>query len=78
MLDDICPEIVDILKDKTVNPQTFEILRKLKPMRQIEAAELMVTAGNWTSSYAKALLAATKQDVLAAPGLQADREFLRR
>ena len=67
MLDDICPEVVDILKDKTVNPQTFEILRKMKPMRQIEAAELMVTAGNWTSSYAKALLAATKQDDLAKP-----------
>jgi len=30
-------------------------------MRQIEAAELMVTAGNYTASYAKALLAATRQ-----------------
>ncbi|MBN8995399.1 MAG: ParB N-terminal domain-containing protein [Rhizobiales bacterium] len=67
LLDGICPEVVDILKDKTVNPQTFEILRKMKPMRQIEAAELMVTAGNWASSYAKALLAATKQDDLAKP-----------
>ena len=67
LLDSICPEVVDMLKDKTVNPSTFEVLRKMKPMRQIEAAELMVTAGNWTSSYAKALLAATKQDDLARP-----------
>jgi ParB-like chromosome segregation protein Spo0J len=67
LLDGICPEVIDILKDKTVNPQTFEILRKMKPMRQIEAAELMITAGNWASSYAKALLAATKQDDLAKP-----------
>jgi hypothetical protein len=67
LLDGICPEVVDLLKDKTVNPQTFETLRKMKPMRQIEAAELMVTAGNWSAGYAKALLAATKQEDLAKP-----------
>jgi ParB-like chromosome segregation protein Spo0J len=57
----ICPEVVELLKDKSVNSRTFEVLRKMKPMRQIEAAELMVTAGNYTVSYAKALLAATRQ-----------------
>lgn len=57
----ICPEVVELLKDKSVNSRTFEVLRKMKPMRQIEAAELMVTAGNYTASYAKALLAATRQ-----------------
>jgi ParB-like chromosome segregation protein Spo0J len=57
----ICPEVVELLKDKSVNSRTFETLRKMKPMRQIEAAELMVTAGNYTASYAKALLAATRQ-----------------
>jgi ParB-like chromosome segregation protein Spo0J len=57
----ICPEVSELLKDKSVNSRTFEVLRKMKPMRQIEAAELMVTAGNYTASYAKALLAATRQ-----------------
>jgi len=57
----ICPEVVDLLKDKSVNPSTFEVLRKMKPMRQIDAAELMSTAGNYTASYARALLAATRQ-----------------
>ena len=33
-------------------------------MRQIDAAELMSTGGNYTSSYAKALLAATRQNDL--------------
>jgi len=61
MLTGISPEVVDLLKDKSVNPGTFEVLRKMRPMRQIEAAELMNTAGNYTSSYAKALLAATRQ-----------------
>ena len=60
----ICPEVVELLKDKSVNPNTFEVLRKMKPMRQIEAAELMTTAGNFTASYAKALLAATRQSDL--------------
>jgi hypothetical protein len=61
MLAGICPEVVDLLKDKSLNPNTFEVLRKMKPMRQIEAADLMSTAGNYTASYAKALLAATRQ-----------------
>jgi hypothetical protein len=47
-----------------VNPNTFEVLRKMKPMRQIDAAELMNTAGNFTASYAKAMLAATRQSDL--------------
>lgn len=57
----ICPEVVELMKDKSVNPTTFDVLRKMKPMRQIEAAELMTTAGNYSASYAKALLAATRQ-----------------
>lgn len=67
MLDGICPEAVDMLKDKAVNPVSFEALRKMKPYRQMEAAELMISAGNYTSSYAKALLAGTKQSDLARP-----------
>ncbi|WP_295807671.1 plasmid partitioning protein RepB C-terminal domain-containing protein [uncultured Nitratireductor sp.] len=67
LLDGICPEVVEMLKDKSVNPVTFDVLRKMKPLRQIETAELMGTAANWSSSYAKALLAATKQEDLAKP-----------
>ena len=61
MLVDISAEVIDLLKDRAVNPTTFGVLRKMRPMRQIEAAELMTTAGNYTASYAKALLAATRQ-----------------
>ena len=61
MLGGICPEVVDLLKDKSLNPTTFDVLRKMKPMRQIEAADLMSTTGNYTASYAKAILAATRQ-----------------
>jgi ParB-like chromosome segregation protein Spo0J len=64
MLDGVCPEAIELLKDKSVNPISFEAFRKMKPMRQIEAAELMISAGNFTASYAKALLAATRQSDL--------------
>jgi hypothetical protein len=47
-----------------VTPHTFEALRKMKPMRQIDAAELTNTAGNYTPNYAKALLAVTRQNDL--------------
>ena len=67
LLDGICPEVIDLLKDRSVDPSTFDALRKMKPMRQIEAAELMATVGNFASSYAKALLAATKQQDLVHP-----------
>ncbi|MDF2116376.1 plasmid partitioning protein RepB C-terminal domain-containing protein [Roseiarcaceae bacterium H3SJ34-1] len=67
LLDRICPEVVDFLKDRRINPAIFDVLRKMKPLRQIEASELMATAGNFSSSYAKALLAATKQVDLAKP-----------
>lgn len=70
LLDGICPEVVELLKDKSVNPGTFEVLRKMKPYRQIEAADLMASAANFSSSYAKALLAGTKQDDLARPEIQ--------
>lgn len=67
LLDGICPEVVELLKDKSVNPGTFEVLRKMKPFRQIEAADLMSLTGNFSTSYAKALLAGTKQTDLARP-----------
>jgi len=69
LLDGICPEVVNMLDEKTVNPGTFAALRKMKPLRQMEAAELMAGVGNFSASYAKALLAATRQADL----VQSDR-----
>lgn len=64
MLAGICPEVVEMLKEKSINPSTFDALRRMRPMRQIEAAELMISAANYTASYAKALLGATNQSDL--------------
>ncbi|MEK9211522.1 plasmid partitioning protein RepB C-terminal domain-containing protein [Sphingomonas sp. 2378] len=67
MLDGIAPDVIDLLKDRTVSKAIFDALRKMKPLRQYEAADLMVQAGNLTAGYAKALLAGTKQSDLVAP-----------
>jgi hypothetical protein len=56
-----------LLKDKSVDTAVFTLLRKMKPMRQIEAVELMSAMNNYTARYAHALLAATRQDDLAQP-----------
>src|SRR6266478_6183927 len=61
LLDGICAEVTEILKDKHIAIATFTELRKMVPLRQIEAAELMVAMNKYTTSYAKSLLAATPQ-----------------
>jgi len=61
LLEGLCTEVVEILKDKHLAMNTFTELKKMAPMRQIEAAELMVAMNKYTLSYAKSLLAATPQ-----------------
>jgi ParB-like chromosome segregation protein Spo0J len=63
----ITVEAVNMLRDKPVNPVTFDALRKMKPERQIEACQLMKAASSFTSCYAKSLLAATKDEDLVKP-----------
>lgn len=62
LLEGICPEVVQILKDKHCPMNTFLSLKKMKPMRQVEVVELMIAMDNYSVSYSKALLAATPQD----------------
>lgn len=67
LLDGICPEVVDLLKDKMVAGNVFAILRRMKETRQIEAAILMNDANIYSVSYVNALLAATPQALLVNP-----------
>jgi len=64
LLDGICPEAAEILKDKHVSINSLWELKKLAPMRQIEAVELMVAMNKYTIGYAKSLVAATPEDQL--------------
>lgn len=60
-------DVAELLKDKPVGHHAFQKLRKMKPIRQLEVAELMVSANNYTVSYAKALLATSKPSELHKP-----------
>lgn len=64
LLDGICPEAAELLRDQNFSPNLGAVLRKLKPTRQVECVELMVSANNITVSYAQALLAATPVNML--------------
>ncbi len=60
----ICPEAVDLLKDRAITRGALGVLKRVRPMRQVEMAELMVAVGNYSHAYGTALLAATCQDQL--------------
>jgi hypothetical protein len=64
LLDGICPEAVELLKHKHIAANAFRILKKMRPLRQVEVAELLLAANNFSMSYVKALFAATNQSLL--------------
>ncbi len=66
LLDGICGEAAELLKDKQIALTGFQILKKMKPLRQIEAAQLMVAMNKFTINYARSLLAATPEDLLVS------------
>ncbi len=65
LLEGICPEAAELLKDRQFSAEVTRILRKMKPMRQVECVELMASANNLTVSYAEALFVATPATMLA-------------
>lgn len=64
LLDGICPEAAELLRDQNFSANLGSVLRKLKPTRQVECVELMVSANNITVAYAHALVAATPSNML--------------
>jgi len=66
LLDGICQEASSLLEDKHCPLVIFELLKQMKPLRQMEAAELMAGQGNYTAGFARAILAATPEDQLIA------------
>jgi hypothetical protein len=67
LLNGISGESIKLLGNRAINPVTFNVIRRMKPARQAEACQLMRSASNFSSSYAKSLLAATKDADLVRP-----------
>lgn len=64
LLDGICPEAVELLRDKPMAAAGFRELRKVTPMRQIEIAELTSASRSFSVNYVKCLVAATPAEQL--------------
>ncbi len=65
LLEGISPEAAEMLKDTPCSMKVFDILRQMTPVRQIEAADLMIGQNNFTVMFARALRAATSENQLA-------------
>ena len=61
ILDGICPEVIEMLKHKSVSPHVFAAIRPMKPARQVVVVDLMLNGGCLTTSYARALREGTKE-----------------
>jgi hypothetical protein len=64
LLEGVCAEAAELLKDQHFSPNMGAVLRKMKPTRQIECVELMLATNNITVVYAQALVAATPPQML--------------
>ncbi|WP_109483449.1 plasmid partitioning protein RepB C-terminal domain-containing protein [Paraburkholderia sp. C35] len=70
LLEGVCPDAAALLADKNCPAATFEVLKTMRPLRQLEAAELMCDQSNFTSAFARAIRLATPAEQLlpaAAP-----------
>ena len=69
LLEGICPEAVELMREKRVTREAFQQIRKVTPMRQIEMVELMCASHNFSGPYAKCLYAATPSEQLVSSDL---------
>lgn len=66
LMDGISEEVAELLRDAPCPLVVFDVLRKMGPLRQREAAELMIGHSNFGRPFAMALLAATAEEQLAS------------
>jgi hypothetical protein len=64
LLDGIHADAVELLKDKPITAVALRLFRKVKAVRQVDMAQLMVSANNYTAAYGKALIIGTPVDQL--------------
>ena len=69
LLNGIHPEAVELIKDKQISQSAIRLFKKVRPLRQIEMAELMVSANIFSRAYVQALLIGTPKDQLLNPDM---------
>lgn len=64
MLNGICEEAVELLRDYKLNANIFLVMKKMKPLRQVDVAEHMIANSAFSLTFIKALLYGTKPEML--------------
>ena len=67
LLEGICANAVAILQEAPCPAAVFDILKRMAPVRQVEAADLMMGQKIFTTKFAMAILAATPDAMLVDP-----------
>lgn len=67
LLEGICGDAAAILQDAQCPAAVCDILRRMAPVRQVEAADLLVGQKTFTTKFATAILAATPDAMLVDP-----------
>lgn len=70
LLDGICPEAIVLLAEKPATSGMFNMLRQMKPMRQIDVAQTMVNLNTYSTRLAMALLRNSSPDQLGPEAAQ--------
>ncbi len=59
LLDGIDRDVVELLKAKPISARALKLFARVKPERQMDMAQLMVSSNNYTYGYAEALVVGT-------------------
>jgi hypothetical protein len=60
----ICSNAIDLLRTHPVTASSLTLLKRMKPLRQIEIAEQMVSNSLYTASFVRVFMYATKPELL--------------
>lgn len=64
ILNGISPKVIEILNDKNVPKATFQALKKMVPLRQLECAHLMIKFDNFSKNFSHSLLQSSPKETL--------------
>lgn len=67
LLDGICKEAEELLKDKIVSAGVFTYLKRMKETRQLEAVKLMIDMNNYGTKFARSIWQASSDAQLKNP-----------
>ena len=74
LLENIHPDVVEMFKTCKISSKTFDYLRKMKDIRQIEVARFMCNANNFTAPLAHHFWVDTKPEMLRVQPLKRNAE----